>query len=203
LLGQKKAGLNFLYIPNAESEFTMPEKKIRFPKSLKFYPLCIRRRPCGNPLGFTMQHQQQTQWCWAANAVSVNLYYHPSSGRTQCAVVNTHLGQTTCCQNGSTAQCNQPSSLSDVLSEVGNLNAFTTTKDSLSKIKGEINGCRPVCLRIGWNGGGGHFVAIYGYSGNNINIGDPWYGTSVQDYGSMPSSYHGGGSWTHTYTTKS
>jgi hypothetical protein len=40
-------------------------------------------------------------------------------------------------------------------------------------------------------------------SENNINIGDPWYGNSVQDYGSMPSSYHGGGSWTHTYTTKS
>jgi hypothetical protein len=54
----------------------------------------------------------------------------------------TRISARQCCQDGSTAQCNQPSSLSDVLSEVGNLNAFTTTKDSLSKIKGEIDGAQ-------------------------------------------------------------
>ena len=181
----------------------MPVLTTRLPKSLKLYRLCVRISPCGNPLGFTMQHQEQTQWCWSATSVSVNLYYHPTSGRTQCAVVNSHLGQTTCCTNGSTAQCNQPAVLSDVLTLVGNLNAVTSTKESLAKVKGEIDACRPVCLRIGWNGGGGHFVAIYGHSSNNIDIGDPWYGNSVQDYTAMPGSYHGGGSWTHTYTTKS
>ncbi len=51
-------------------------------------PACVRpgkiKLPavrCANPLAFTMQHQDQTQWCWAATAVSVNLYYHPARHR--------------------------------------------------------------------------------------------------------------------------
>src|SRR5688500_4926418 len=31
-------------------------------------------------IDFTMQHQLQTQWCWAATSVSVRLYYRPFSG---------------------------------------------------------------------------------------------------------------------------
>ena len=40
---------------------------------------------------FVMQHQQQTQWCWAAVSVSVSHYYSPWSGWTQCAMVNAEL----------------------------------------------------------------------------------------------------------------
>jgi hypothetical protein len=173
-------------------------------------PLCIKlwkiRWPilvCGNPLAFSMQHQQQTQWCWAAPSVSVNLYYHPASGRMQCGVVNTALGQTTCCTNGSSSACNQPWYLDRALLIVGNLNTWTSGKATFATVKAEINGCRPLCLRIGWTGGGGHFVAVYGYSGSNINIGDPWYGNSVVNYAVFPGGYHGGGSWTHSYFTKS
>jgi len=157
---------------------------------------------CGNPLGFTMQQQQQTQWCWAAVSVSVNLYYHPASGQTQCAVANTAMGQTTCCADGSTAQCNQPWFLDQALQIVANLNAVTGGKAAFTSGQTEINGCRPLCLRIGWNGGGGHFVAIYGFRRKNISIGDPWYGNSVVAYSSFPSTYQGGGSWTDSYTTK-
>ena len=157
---------------------------------------------CGNPLGFTMQHQQQTQWCWAAVSVSVNLYYHPASGQTQCAVANAAMGQTTCCADGSAAQCNQPWFLDLALQIVGNLNAVTSGKAALTSVKGEIDGCRPLCLRIGWNGGGGHFVTVCGYRRKNISIGDPWYGNSVVTYTSFPNTYQGGGSWTDSYTTK-
>src|SRR5262249_55347389 len=113
---------------------------------------------CGNPLRFTRQQQEQTQWGWAAVSVSVNLFYHPTSGQTQCAVANAAMGQTTCCQNGSSAQCNQPWFLDQALTIVGNLNAWSPGKAPLASIKAEINACRPFCLRIGWNGGGGHFI---------------------------------------------
>jgi len=84
----------------------MASKKKPLPRSLKLKSLAGGAPMCGNPLRFTMQPQQQTQWCWAAVSVSINLFYHPASGRTQCAVANTAMGQTTCCQDGSSAQCN-------------------------------------------------------------------------------------------------
>ena len=157
---------------------------------------------CGNPLGFTMQPQQQTQWCWAANSVSVNLYYDAARGQTQCAVANTAMGQSTCCADGSTPQCNQPWFLDQALQIVGNLNAWSSGQATLAAIKSEIDQCRPFCLRIAWNGGGGHFVTVYGYSNRKLTIADPFYGNSVVAYATFPGSYQGGGSWTDNYTTK-
>jgi len=188
----------------------MPQEKKPLPQSLKLR--AVRKSggghhgtasgACGNPLGFTMQPQQQTQWCWAAVSVSVNLYYHPASGQTQCAVANVAMGQTTCCADGSTPQCNQPWFLDQALQIVGNLNAWSSGKAALTAVQAEINQCRPFCLRIGWNGGGGHFVAVYGYSRRRLSIGDPFYGSSVVDSGTFPASYQGGGTWTDNYTTK-
>lgn len=181
------------------------------PKSLKLH--AVRRAGghghggttttgCGNPLGFVMQPQQQTQWCWAANSVSVNLYYHSASGQTQCAVANIAMGQTTCCADGSTAQCNQPWFLDQALNIVGNLNAWSSGKATLAVVKSEIDQCHPFCLRIGWNGGGGHFVTVYGYSRRGLTIADPFYGNSVVTYATFPGTYQGGGTWTDNYTTK-
>jgi len=107
------------------------------------------------------------------------------------------------CQNGGSAQCNQPWFLDQALQIVGNLNAWSPGKAALATVKAEINGCRPFCLRIAWNGGGGHFVTVYGYSWWGINIADPWYGTSAVPYATFPSTYQGGGTWTDNYTTKS
>ena len=195
-------------VKSTSEKWNMPAKKQPMPRSLKLRSMrkgghgAGTTSVCGNPLAFTMQTQQQSQWCWAAVSVSVNLYYHPASGQTQCAVANTALGQTTCCADGSTAQCNQPWFLDQALQIVANLNALTSGKIALTSIKAEINQCRPFCLRIAWNGGGGHFVTVYGYSRKLIDIGDPWYGNSIVSYDSFPSTYQGGGAWTDSYTTK-
>lgn len=159
---------------------------------------------CGNPLAFVMQHQLQDQWCWSAVSVSVSLYYHPASAWTQCTLVNSTLGQTTCCTNGSSSACNRPWTLDHPLTIVGNFNTMTTGKATFPTVKAEIDNCRPLCLRIGWNRGGGHFVAVYGYINRRkrINIGDPWYGNAVVSHGVFPSRYHGGGLWTHSYFTQ-
>src|SRR5947207_5493093 len=101
---------------------------------------------CGNPLGFTMQPQQQTEWCWAAVSVSVNLYFHATSGQTQCAVANTAMGQTTCCPDGGSTQCNQPWFLDLALQLVGDLNAWSSGKAALASVKTEVLACRPFCL---------------------------------------------------------
>ncbi len=180
-------------------------KKKPLPRSLKMKALTAGAggAVCGNPINFTMQQQQQTQWCWAAVSTSINLYYHPASGQTQCAVANVAMNQTTCCQNGGSAQCNQPWFLDQALQLVNNLNAWSPGKAALATVKAEIDACRPFCLRIAWKGGGGHFVVVRGYSWAGMNIADPWYGNSVMNYATFPSYYHGGGTWTDNYTTRS
>ena len=181
-------------------------KKKPLPRSLRLKALAAGAGgapTCTNPISFTMQPQQQTEWCWAAVSTSINLYFNPASGQTQCAVANVAMNQSTCCQDGSSAQCNQPWFLDQALQIVGNLNAWSPGKAALATVKAEINGCRPFCLRIAWNGGGGHFVTVYGYSWWGINIADPWYGTSAVPYATFPSTYQGGGTWTDNYTTKS
>ncbi len=155
-----------------------------------------------NPLNFTMQHQTETEWCWAANSCSVGLFYDSDSGWTQCKVANKTLNRTDCCDNPGSADCNKAYYLNMGLDTVGHWSQWTQGKATMSQVESEINGGRPLCFRIAWNAGGAHFIAIYGYSGENINLGDPWYGNSIQPYSTLTSTYHGGGTWTGSYWTK-
>jgi hypothetical protein len=50
--------------------------------------VAILRLLAWHRLDFTMQHQQQTNWCWAAVSTSVALFYDPVSTWTQCAVAS-------------------------------------------------------------------------------------------------------------------
>lgn len=157
-------------------------------------------------LSFTMEHQQQTQWCWAAVSTSVSHYYDASSAWTQCTVVNGELGQSTCCKSGSSAACNQPWYLDLALTRTGNLAAVSAGTTSFAGTRGEIDAGRPLGARIGWSGGGGHFVVLAGYKpdpgSERVAIEDPWYGASDIALSTFTSSYQGTGSWTHSYTTQ-
>jgi hypothetical protein len=162
-----------------------------------------------NQLAFAMQQQQQTEWCWAAVSASVSRFFGAPAGPSggpwqQCQVVNNEQNQTTCCQDGSTAACNVPWYLEKGLSCVGHLASPPTSGSaSFAYVQGEVNGGRPVGVRIGWFGGGGHFVVLKGYddSGTNqlVDVEDPWYGPSLVDYTAFATSYQGAGSWTDTY----
>jgi len=157
-------------------------------------------------LSFTMQHQQQTNWCWAATSVSVSHFYTATSRWTQCEMVNQELGQTTCCTNGSSSQCNQGHVLDAPLRRAGVLDHMVSGTVSYAIVGGEIDGGRPLPIRIGWRGGGGHFIAIDGYLRGGtqwVAVGDPWYGSSDVTVSSLTGgTYQGSGSWTHTYFTR-
>jgi len=162
-----------------------------------------------NQINFAMQQQQQTEWCWAAVSSSVSGFYGAPAGPSggpwqQCEVVNYEQGQTTCCQNGSTAQCNVPWYLEKGLNTVGHLaGPPTPSAEAFLYVQTEINGGRPVGVRIGWSGGGGHFVVLRGYDDTNgsqlLDVEDPWYGSSIVDYTAFSTSYQGSGTWTDTY----
>ena len=155
-----------------------------------------------NILPFMMQSQSQSEWCWAAVAASVSHFFNASSPWTQCTLVNAELGQTTCCQDGSTPQCNQPWYLDQALSQTGNLASWSAGTSAYATLVQEVDAGRPLGVRIGWPGpdNGGHFVVLDGYTDpNTVDVQDPWYGHSVSDYNAFCTQYQGNGTWTHSY----
>jgi hypothetical protein len=150
-------------------------------------------------LAFLVQHQNQTNWCWAAVTASIAAYYQ-NKGWTQCRVVNDRLGQVVCCQDGSSTTCNQPFYLDQALGRVGNLANYVASPLTMNQIRTEIDANRPIGVRIGWMNGGGHFITVRGYSDQGVvDVQDPWYGASTVDYVTFVSRYHGFGKWTHSY----
>ena len=153
---------------------------------------------------YEMQHQQQTNWCWSAVATSTSIYYNPGSNWTQCNLANNALGQNSCCQNGGTPQCNKAWYLDRALSITGNFDHMTYSAESLDSVQGQANAAKPLGARIGWSGGGGHFVMLTGVGNNSmVAVEDPWYGPSYISYNTFKTSYKGSGTWTHSYFTKS
>jgi len=153
-------------------------------------------------LELDMQEQSQTQWCWAACGASIGDYYHGQGTYSQCGVANLVQAKTTCCENPS--GCNQPAKLDDALKAADSYQSMVSNSVSFDVLVAQIDANKPVGTRVGWYGGGGHFMAISGYNSKQpkkITIKDPWYGQSVMDYDKYPAQYNGGGNWTHTYYT--
>jgi len=163
--------------------------------------------PVVRALTFNEQYQQESEWCWAATTVSITLYYDPASTWTQCSLVNQAFGLTTCCQDGSSTACNQPWYPDQALTITGHLASTSGGKPSFDVIVSQIDADHPVPIAIYWNGGGGHNPAVSGYDGSTsaapvIDIQDPIYGPSTQDFNSFPGSYNGGATWGESYFTK-
>jgi hypothetical protein len=155
---------------------------------------------------FTMEHQLESNWCWAATSTSVAKFYDPDSTWTQCLVANNQTGRTDCCGSGASGACNVYGFLDKALTAVGRLQSWSGSVASTSQIETEVTFARPLCLRVAWSGGGAHFLAIKGqYSTNGtdyVTVDDPIYGLSNVAYNTLKTAYQGSGSWTHTYFTK-
>ena len=170
--------------------------------------------PAARYLELSEQHQQETNWCWAATTVSISLFYNASSAWTQCSLVNKYSNLTTCCQDGSSTACNHGGWPDISLPITGNYasmsgidQAGSSDKPSFETILSEITAGHPVSIAIWWTGGGGHNPAVDGYDNTDteapiIDVQDPWYGSSTQDFNSFPGSYNGGATWGSSYFTK-
>lgn len=157
-------------------------------------------------LAFGMQAQTQSNWCWAATATSVSHFYWLWSTWTQCRVANGELGRGDCCNSTVPSPCNVPWYLDRALTRTNNFVSIMG-QASFQQVRDEIDAGRPVGARIGWSGGGGHFMVIYGYSfiagDEYFDIDDPIYGKSHLTTADFTTNYQGSGTWTHTYFTKS
>jgi Papain-like cysteine protease AvrRpt2 len=168
---------------------------------------------------FNMQSQDETDWCWAAVAVSINAYLDPpadplggptwtqQSLATQVLAQELQWNPAVDCSADPNEECDRPAGLNDALSITGNLmqggyrsNCFL----DFASLQKWMDQQLPVGARILWPGGGAHFIALAGYqvfaSGEQkVVVQDPLYGPSVQDYSSLRGQYVYHGSWNDTY----
>jgi hypothetical protein len=165
-------------------------------------------------MGFNIQKQQHDKWCWAAVSVSLERYFVPTSTLTQGQMATEVLGIPGC--SGNPGPCNQPAKLQDALDVVRQRTAsgprpltFPAPRGRLTfrELGQELDGSLPVCVRIGWEGGGGHFLVLSGYqqlsSGDQlVDVADPFYGDGTIDYNELAFAYVDSGQWTATYPVR-
>jgi len=158
-------------------------------------------------LDFNMQHQQQTEWCWAAVATSLALYYDPGSTWTQCSVANAMLPGRDCCGADASGACNAPMSLTNTLqTTIGHLVRKIPKAATFVEAQGEVDGGRPLGVRTAWGGddNNAHLLMIIGYHPlfDMLGVDDPLYGKSDVDYTAFCTDYqNAGGVWNRTYFT--
>ncbi|MBK5290397.1 MAG: C39 family peptidase [Acidobacteriia bacterium] len=154
-------------------------------------------------LDFELQQQERSNWCWAAVTVSVLRFFSPESQTRQCGIAHDEL-DLRCCEDAE-RKCNQVRSLQPPLASIGRLRGEKRAEPlSFDEIRQEIDNGVPVCARIAWRSGGGHFVVISGYDilpkmGEVVIVDDPQAGRSRLTYEGFLSRYKRIGEWTHTY----
>lgn len=170
--------------------------------SRSFVPLVSHK------LSLSVQRQSESNWCWAAVATSVALFYRPASTWTQCRVASATLGRTDCCGPAASDPlgCNQPYFLDVALGTTGHFASMRAAGLTLPQILIEVSAQRPIGCRIEWADGSGHFLTIVGVqtpsSGTAyIDVSDPIYLDAQIAFPAFPALYQGGASWTHSYLT--
>lgn len=159
-------------------------------------------------LGFAMETQLQSNWCWTATGTSVARHFNGASAWTQCSLADAELGRHDCCGGGASdaAKCNKPWYLQTTLRRVGHLSSYDAVSASFARVRQEIDASRLLGCRTGWAQGGGHFVVVDSYSVSDateqVDVRDPIYGTSTYDYDAFRDRYRGSGRWTHSYYTQ-
>jgi hypothetical protein len=167
-----------------------------------------REIPPWKILGFHMQHQLRTLWCWAATAVSMALFYRKDTKWTQCTMVCQQTGLRDCCIDLASKDCNQPRELGPALRRAGVFDSSNVVPPTYDVLMAQIEAGRPVAFRISWEGGGSHFAVIDGFERvglKRLSVCDPCThcdGAKVPFSTLLYGRYHGAGTWTDTFLTK-
>ena len=154
-------------------------------------------------LTFTMQKQQQSNWCWAAVAASVAAYYDANTSWTQCRIADGQLNRSDCCTSGASGPCNVYGYLDSSLVRIGHASGSRWGVANYDEVSVEIDQGRPLCVRTAWRSGGAHFLAIIAHlEGNYYGVDDPIYGPSDVSEVVFQTAYRGIGAWTNTFWTR-
>jgi len=154
---------------------------------------------------FSMQPQQQSNWCWAATATSVALFISPPAPGRNVWSPTTRPGAATAAAAGARAmQCRRVSQ--QRAQRRGTSRPDGGRRGHRPQIETEVTYARPLGIRVAWSGGGAHFLCIMGqYSAGGtdyVTVDDPIYGRSNVSYAALQTAYQSIGTWTHTYYTR-
>jgi hypothetical protein len=149
---------------------------------------------------FELETQEKREWCWASVSAGVHGYFSGQAGVTQCEVARRLLGKD-CCNDPDS--CDSPQRLEAALEAIGTKVQVHPSRLDFEHLKLEIDAGRPVCARIGWFDGGGHFVVLYGYreskdGDRQVLVSDPLFPDSIVDYEEFVSAYQSAGHWAGT-----
>ncbi|SES12461.1 papain-like cysteine protease family protein [Actinokineospora terrae] len=150
---------------------------------------------------FTMQAQQQTNWCWAASGTSIAASHGVNVSQNNfCALAKNRSTGTQC--------PNDQADLAQVRNGFSRLGfsspgSYVYNTISYSAVQSQLNAAQPIETRILWKSGGGHMHVLYGFDSAKswVYWGDPWpdnyrYNWATYSYYVNNSSF----SWTHTLT---
>jgi hypothetical protein len=164
---------------------------------------------------FSIEHQKQDQWCWAAVAISICHFYKDQTWQEQCDLVNDIFapirGDTDCCQSGSSLPCNMSWTLSVVLNDAQHLAPPIRGVASFDDLMQEIEvGQRPVAVRIMFSDLiTAHFMVLVGCAQTPdgkqwIKVADPTLAAgnlATIEYAALLNDYRPGATWDESYFT--
>lgn len=141
--------------------------------------LVVAAVPAANALTltFTVDKQEQSQWCWAASAKSV-IRYQRGTVHSQCTLVKKGFNSSTC-----------PNNPGSFITQLDRIYAYAGVSGgsivyqmpSHISIRYDIDRYQPQQIRYGYHSTSlstGHIVAIHGYSGTStVYWSDPASGT--------------------------
>jgi Papain-like cysteine protease AvrRpt2 len=158
-------------------------------------------------LSFKIQIQLLPNWCWAAASSSISFFYDSGSNWYQPQLASKLLdlscGNITV-QNADQAPavCNMEMDIAKAMSVTENYAGEFNRALTIEEIVSQINGGFPVCCQMVWPGSSySHFVVLFGYSANDVIVGDPDAtsgGVFQLDYNAFCSNYRNGGQWQRT-----
>jgi hypothetical protein len=159
----------------------------------------------------SLPHYKQTQndWCAIASAKMLLAYY--GSSVEECEIANYDFGQTTCCNDPSSAACNPGGSFTGTPIAHYGLSYYQYPNNSFSfaQFQSEIDAGRPVSIGWSWTCDsppcGGHAMNVGGYYssdwGSYLEVWDPFQGAGCpagEDICWMTyAQYFGGSGYNH------
>ena len=144
-------------------------------------------------LPFQLQRQLRPHLCWAAVASAVAHFYAPERCLSQEELVARAF------EHGA----NRFWYADQALIHAGVYRDSLKRPLTFPELAAEIHRQRIVVVRIWWEFGGGHLVAVSGVSDHEeVAVEDPLYGSSEYPYLEFTERYRGWGSWSKTYLTQ-
>ena len=189
-------------------KFIQSSRRSLTPSGAVGTPLAAAAAGGGAPpqsLGFAIEKQEQTLWCWAAVSVSVARFFDKKTTWKQCLVAAKETGGT-CCANGSSTVCNKAYFLELALQRTDTFRDIAPRAFDFDEVVTEIAGRTPLGCRVRWDALTAHFVVIDGIAEvdgkQQVDIKDPLYGSATYLYDEFANRYRGIGTWTHSYQTQ-